>query len=291
MTRHRFAWFAIIWVILLTGSATAESVLDRIARTGILSAGTRDDAPPFAFRDAQGHLVGFSVDLIEEVRKALAQQLKRDIRTETLVVSPATRMAVIEGRQADLVCETGTETWPRQQQVDFSLPIFRDGTRVLTYRDRIDGASDLHNMRIGILDGGITGEILQKKLHDVKLVSYPNAPAALNALESGTVDGVANVGIVLRGMMLQATKRQGLVIVPRGEALGHETIACMLPQNDSKWLNFVNGVFRDLFRGIDEYRGRYVEIYNRWFGRDADITYPLDDRTVQFFLATLVWLN
>jgi polar amino acid transport system substrate-binding protein len=279
---------------VLLGSAIAappESVLDRIARTGVLSAGTRDDAPPFAFRDSQGHLVGFSVDLIEEVRKALAKKLGRDVRTDMLVVSPATRLSVIEGHQADLVCETATETWARQQEVDFSLPIFRDGTRVLAYRDTIDRAGDLHDMRIGVMDGSMTGEVLQHKLHNVTLTSFPNAPAALEALESGQIDGVANVGIVLRGMLSQATKRRGLVIVPRGEALDYETIACLLPQNDSRWHNFVNGVLRDLFRGIDQYRGRYVDIYNRWFGRDADIAYPLDDRTVQFFLATLVWLN
>lgn len=268
-----------------------ELTLARIARTGVLSAGTRDDAPPFAFRDKDGHLVGFSVDIIEEIRKALAAKLHRDIRTDMLVVSPATRLSVIEGHQADVVCETATETWPRQQEVDFSLPIFRDGTRVLAYRDRINAASDLHNMHIGVMDGSVTGEILQQKLHDLKLTSYPNAPAALDALEAGQVDGVANVGIVLRGMMSQATKRQGLVIVPRGEALGYETIACIVPQNDSPWRNFVNGVLRNLFRGIDQYRGRYVAIYDKWFGRNADIAYPLDDRTVQFFLSTLVWLN
>jgi polar amino acid transport system substrate-binding protein len=291
MTRHLLVFTLLLTAIGPALAAPPESVLDRIGRTGVLSAATRDDAPPFSFRGADGQLAGFSVDLIEEVRKALAVKFERDIRTDMMVVSPATRLSVIEGGQADLVCETATETWSRQQHVDFSLPIFRDGTRVLAYRDTIDRAADLHDMRIGALDGGVTGEILQHKLHDVKLRLYPNAATALRALESGEVDGVANVGIVLRGMISQATKPQGLVIIPRGEALGYETIACLLPQNDSQWRNFVNGVFRGLFRGIDEYRGRYVAIYDRWFGRDAGIDYPLDERTVQFYLATLAWLD
>jgi hypothetical protein len=65
----------------------------------------------------------------------------------------------------------------------------------------------------------------------------------------------------------------------------------MVPQDDSHWRDFVNGVLRDLFRGIDAYRGGYTEIYERWFGREAEIAYPLDERTVQFFLSTLVWLD
>jgi polar amino acid transport system substrate-binding protein len=272
-------------------AAAAESTLDRIARTGVLQAGTRDDAPPFAFRDAQGHLVGFSVDLIEEVRKALVRKLGREVRTDLDVVTSQTRLAAIEQGHDELVCETATVTWPRQQHVDFTLPIFRDGTRILAYRDTVNRARDLHDMRIGVVDGSVTGEVLQDKLPDIALRSYATMPAALHGLEAGEVDGIANVGLVLRGLLSSATQRQGLVIVPRGEALGYETVACMVPKNDSAWLDFVNGVLRDLFRGIDAYRGGYVTIYDRWFGRDAEIAYPLDDRTVQFFLATLVWLD
>jgi polar amino acid transport system substrate-binding protein len=265
--------------------------LDRIYHTGVLHAGTREDAPPFAFRNAQGQLVGFSVDLLEEVRKALAASLGRDVRTEPVIVSPLTRLVAIEEHRADLVCETATMTWPRQQRVDFTLPIFRDGTRVLAYRDTIDRMRDLHGMRIGIIDGAITGEILRARLPDATLLEFASMQEAVQALEAGAVDGVANTGIVLRGLFSSIGKRQGLVILPRGEALGYETLACLLPKDDSRWRDFVNGVLRDLFRGIGEYRGGYVAIYQRWFGRDADIAYPLDERTVQFFLATLAWLD
>ncbi len=272
-------------------AAPPENVLGRIASTGVLLAGTRDDAPPFAFRDSQGHLAGFSVDLIEEVRKALAQKLDREVRTEFLVVTSVTRSTVIEEHRADLVCETATMTWPRQQRVDFTLPIFRDGTRILTYRDTLSRVRDLQDLRVGIVDGSVTGEILHDKLPDIALTQFTTMQTALQALQAGTVDGIANVGIVLRGLLSDATKRQGLVIVPRGEALGYENIACLVPKDDPAWRDFVNGVFRELFRGIEAYRGGYVTIYDRWFGRNAKIDYPLDERTVQFFRSMLVWLD
>ena len=272
-------------------AAPPEPVLDRIARTGVLVAATKDDSPPFAFRDHDGQLVGFSIDLIEEVRKALAKKLGREVRTQDVLVTTMTRLSVIEDRQADLGCDTATMTWPRQQHVDFTLPIFRDGTRILAYRDTISTIADLRDLRVGVVEGSVTGEILREKMPDIALAWYPTMPAALHALESGDVGGIANVGIALRGLMPSAGKRQGLVIVPRGEALGYETIACMVPKDDSRWRDFVNGVLRDAFRGIDAYRGTYVTIYERWFGRDAAIAYPLDERTVQFFLSTLTWLD
>ena len=269
----------------------AETTLDRIARTGVLNAGTRQDAPPFAFRDKQGSLVGLSVDLIEAVRIALAARFDRPVRTEHAMVTSQTRMNVVESGQVDLVCETATVTWEREGRVDFSLPIFRDGTRILAYRETIDRVRDMRDLRIGIVQGSVTGRVLIEKLPGITLVPYPNMPDALRGLEATDVDGIANVGIVLRGLLSQAKKRQGLVIVPRGEALGYETLACLLPENDSKWRDFVNGVLRDLFRGIDAYRGGYANIYERWFGREADIAYPLDDRTVRFFQSSLVWLD
>lgn len=289
--------FPLITLVLGVSATTAslaappEPALDRIARTGVLIAGTREDAPPFAFRDAQDHLVGFSIDLIQEVRKALAAKLHRDVRTDLVVVTTMTRMSVIEEHRADIVCETATVTWPRQQRVDFTLPIFRDGTRILAYRETINRSHDLHDLRIGIVDGSVTGEILKDKLPDISLTSFATMPAALRALEADQVDGIANTGLVLRGLLANADRRQGLVIVPRGEALGYESLACIVPKDDPGWRDFVNGVFRELFRGIADYRGTYVRIYDRWFGRDADITYPLDERTVQFFLSTLIWLD
>ncbi len=271
--------------------ALAETTLDRIARTGVLNAGTRQDAPPFAFRDRQGNLVGLSVDLIEAVRLALAARFDRPVRTEHAMVTSQTRMNVIETGQVDLVCETATVTWEREGRVDFSLPIFRDGTRILAYRETIDRVRDMRDMRVGIVQGSVTGRVLIEKLPGITLVPYPNMPDALRALEAADVDGIANVGIVLRGLLSQASKRHGLVIVPRGEALGYETLACLLPENDSKWRDFVNGVLRDLLRGIEAYRGGYAGIYERWFGREADIAYPLDERTVRFFQSSLVWLD
>lgn len=48
-------------------------------------------------------------------------------------------------------------------------------------------------------------------------------------------------------------------------------------------------MLRDLLRGIEAYRGGYMAIYDRWFGRGAAIAYPLDERTVQFFVDVNAW--
>lgn len=271
--------------------AAAGPTLDRVLRTGTLNAGTRDDAPPFAFRDRDGAIRGFSVDLIEAVRAEIERRTGRPIATRFVIVTTQTRLEAIESGAADLVCETATVTWARQQRVDFSLPIFRDGTRVLGYRERLLSITDPAGLRVGVVEGSVTARVLAQAWPGVTPLPFASMPAALVDLEAGKLDAIANVGVVLRGLMERAERKAGLMIMPRGDALGYETLACPLPPNDSEWRNLVNGALRELVRGIGDYRGGYYDIYQRWFGRDAALPYPLDAAQARFFHHMQIWLD
>lgn len=117
MFRSLAAFLAVaasLWQCGPARAAPPQPALERIAQSGVLIAATRDDAPPFAFRDRGGNLAGFSVDLIEQVRKALAAKLERPVQTQFVIVSSQTRVSTIEAHKADLGCETATMTWPRE---------------------------------------------------------------------------------------------------------------------------------------------------------------------------------
>ncbi len=62
-----------VWLagVLLLGAAApvlAETVLEKIRRTGVLTAGTRGISIPFAFINEKNEWIGFSVDLLEAIR-------------------------------------------------------------------------------------------------------------------------------------------------------------------------------------------------------------------------------
>jgi polar amino acid transport system substrate-binding protein len=66
---------AAVWLagLLLFGAAApvlAETILEKISRTGVLSAGTRGNAIPFAFINEKNEWIGFSIDLLEAIRLA-----------------------------------------------------------------------------------------------------------------------------------------------------------------------------------------------------------------------------
>src|SRR5262245_64704210 len=87
---------AAIWLagVLLLGTAApvlAETVLEKINRTGVLIAGTRGTSIPFAFINEKNEWIGFSVDLLEATRARLEKKLGKPIKLEKKEITPEDR--------------------------------------------------------------------------------------------------------------------------------------------------------------------------------------------------------
>ena len=269
--------------------AAADGVLARIEAEGVIRAGTRASAPPFAGKVEKGGFEGFSVDLLEEIRASVEERVGRSIALELHEVTPGDRLQRVAAGELDIVCGITTPTWDREVLVDFSVPFFRDGTRILIHRERATGGVDLGRIDIGVVEGTTTVAIISEALPTANLRLYPSMQDAMVGLAAGEVHGVANIGITLLGLAARAEPRRSVVLLPRTYALAMETLACVLPQDDSPWRDVVNRVLIDLFSGVEDSNSRYDVLYERWFGRHSEIFYPLD-RSNRNYLGTLsIW--
>ena len=287
---------AALLAFALQGSACAESALDRIRNTGILNAGTRADAMPFAYRlqqagEKEERLAGFSVDLIEQIRKKLSEKFGREIETRLQITKASDRLALVASHAIDIECGITTPTWERQKLVDFSIPFFGNGTRVMALRSTAKGFDDLRGKRIGIAAGTTTAAILKQHVPDAIVVEVPDMATGFKMFAAGELDGLSNVGIVLRALVEKSPLKSKVTLLPRTEALSYESMACSLPLDDSKWRAFVNEVLADLLDGIDQYRGGYFEIYDKWFGPRGVVYFPLDYIVAQKLSASIIWLK
>jgi len=270
--------------------AVAEtSVLDRISRDGVIRAGTRANAAPFAQKIASGEFKGFSVDLLQEIRAAAQKALKRSVRVELFEVTPSDRLQRVAKGELDIVCGITTPTWSRESLVDFSLPFFRDGTRVMMYRGKAGEVVDVGRLKIGVVKNTTTVAVLRDRLPAASVRDYPNMGDAMRGLEKGEVDGVANVGVVLLGLAERSEPRRSVVLLPRTRPLATESLACVLPQDDSRWRDLVNRTLVEMFAEVREFNGRYEEIYSRWFGRNGALFYPLDRSTRDYLADISIW--
>ncbi len=271
------------------GAHAADGVLERVAAEGVIRAGTRASAAPFAQKTASGEFEGFSVDLLEEIRAAAQRTVGRAVRLALFEVTPADRLQRVAAGEIDIVCGITTPTWKREGLVDFSLPFFRDGTRVMVYRGRAGRVADIHRLKIGVVQGTTTVAVVKDRLPAASLRVYANMGNAMRGLETGEVEGVANVGVVLLGLSARSKPRRSVVLLPRTRALATETLACVLPQNDSRWRDLINRTLVEMYLDVEDFRGRYEEIYNRWFGRDSALFYPLDRGTRAYLADISVW--
>ena len=273
------------------GMVWAEHVLDRINNTGVFNAGTRADALPFAYRDKKGQLVGFSVDLLREIHKRLEQRFGRPIEMKLIPTTASDRMEMVANAAIDIQCGIATPTWEREVPVDFSIPFFGNGTRIMTLRTTALRLEGLRGKRIGVAVCTTTAGILTEHVPDAAIVEVPNMDVGFALFERGEIDGLSNIGIVLRAKVEKSPLKSKVVLLPRTEALSYESMACILPQNDSEWRDFVNRTFVELFDGVDEFRGPYIEIYERWFGPRGVIYFPLDYAVAQRLAAAIIWLK
>ena len=269
--------------------AETDGVLARIAAEGVIRAGTRASAPPFARKLETGGFEGFSVDLLQLIRAAAEEKVGRPVALELHEVTPGDRLQRVAGGELDIVCGITTPTWDREVLVDFSVPFFRDGTRILIYREHATGGVDLGRLDIGVVEDTTTVAIVNEELPTANLHFFPTMKDAMAALAAGEVKGVANIGITLLGLAAKAEPRRSVVLLPRSYALAMETLACVLPQDDSAWRDTVNRVIIDIFSGVEDSNSRYDEIYDRWFGRHSEIFYPLDRDNRSYLSTVSIW--
>lgn len=268
----------------------AESVMDRVARTGVLDAGTRSDAIPLAFRGPDNTLQGLAVDILREIASRLEIELGQPVKLNLLAITPVNRIELIENGTIAIECGITTPTWSREKRVDFSVPFFENGTRVLAFRNAARSLGDLSDKRIGAIGGSTTIGILRANLPGATVIEIPDMEAGIRQLLDGQLDGLANIGVVLRALIENLEVKNQLLLLPRSGALDWESTACMLPQDDSRWRDFVNRVLFDLLDGVDQFRGIYFDMYERWLGPQGPIYYPLDDQVSRRLAEGLMWL-
>lgn len=273
------------------GAARAEEALERIARTGILNAGTRTDAMPFGYRLKDGQLGGLSVDLLRALQDELARRLNRPIELRLQPVTSSNRIAMVEDASIDIECGITTPTWTRERTVDFSIPFFGNGTRIMALRAAIRTLEDLHGKRIGAVRGSTTLQIIADAVPGAALVEVSDMESGLAMLERGELDGLSNLGIVLRAQVEDSPLKSKVLLLPRTGALSYEAIACVVPKDDSAWRDLVNQTLAALLDGIEDYKGRFMDIHDRWLGPGGAVYYPLDHAVAQRLAASVIWLK
>lgn len=275
--KHKEMVIAILtmcWGLILPTPSWGGTVLDRIKETGVMNAGTRKDAIPFAYVNNKGEWVGYSLDILELIRQQLEKQLNQPIKINLVEVTPSNRFEKIQNRTIDIECGSTTITWEREKSVDFSFGYFPGGTQMLVKKGSdLTTLDSLVNKRVGVVPN-TTNEALIKSLQPkAKLVLVKDRLEGLAKLEQGEIDGFASDGIVLVGLKQKAKIPTNYEIVPEYPYVV-ESYGCVIPEDESQWRDLVNYTLIEYMEGIVSDNQGFAKIYEKWFGENGVTPYP-----------------
>ncbi len=185
-------------------SNVAEDVA-AINKRGVLRVGVKNVTKGFGYQDpATGKFSGLEVDLSE----ALAKKLGVDV--EYTPVTAATRTALLDSGDVDVVAATFTITPERKNSWDFTTPYYTDHVGVLVEKaSGLKSLADLKGKVVGVSSGSTSAKALVKAMIDAKIIDgegfdpktfdaatwnkgvsfkqYADYPAISTALTSGEV--------------------------------------------------------------------------------------------------------
>jgi ABC-type amino acid transport substrate-binding protein len=250
---------------LLLSLPAASATLDRIKEAGTITFGYREGAQPFSFKDRQGKVRGYSVDLCTRVAAAIQRDLSlKELKIAWLPVDASTRLAMVASGKIDAECGTTTITLSRMQTVDFSLPVFVDGGGVLVRgNSKLASLANLKGRRVAVIAGTTTEQALARALGAIDspatLVPVKNGTEGMSLLTQNKVDGYAGDRVVLAELRLRSQFPETFSFIAND--FSFEPYALVLPRNDPDFRLSVNRALAGLYRS-----GDIDAIFQRWLG-------------------------
>lgn len=255
----------------------AESVLDKIERTGKITVGLREDAAPFGFYDKSSNWVGFSVDVAQRLADELGKKFNKTIQIERKPVNSKTRIPLVANGEIDIEIGTTTITLAREEVIDFSLPFFITGARIIVPKGSpIKDVSDLAGRRVGVAQGTTHGKNIETAMEKglikskSEVVQFEDHAKGFLGLTQGKVDAYFTDESILYGQKKKAPNPDDWEIV--GQYLSYEPYGFIMPSNDSKWRDFVNTFLIRLIKS-----GEFYRLYDRWMGPAGEVPMPMSE--------------
>ena len=240
-------------------SGQEDTSLDDIMEKGYFIVGLDDAFPPMGYRDADGNIVGFDIDLA----KAVAEQMGIEVKFQP-VVWENIAFEVANGN-VDVIWNGCTITEKRKESFDFSDPYMENAQVVIV----LSGASyqtfaDLAGKQIGVQDGSSAELAIESNAEFASSIAgttgYPTNDKALLDLVAGRVDAVvADVTVYGYYYGIDPTTYRRL-----DEELGAEEFGIAFSKDADSFQ-------AALQEALDEVvaNGTAKEISEKWFGYDV----------------------
>ena len=258
--------------VVLMGTVTfAGETLDRVDSSKVLKVATNAGWPPQSFLDDSNQLVGFDIDVANEIAKRLGVVAEFD--TPEWGVMTGGRWS---GRW-DVAVGSITPTKPRSEVLDFAgIYYYTPYVFAVNADSKVSDPKDLNGKKIGVETGTTSEEYINRNL----IIDAPGVAPVEYWLEPGEVktyadsmlpfddlrlgDGV-RVDAVIAGeqTVLGAIKNGYPIKILAGDYAFQEPLAIVADKGDAEWTAKVTATIEAM-----KADGTLSALTTKWYGKD-----------------------
>lgn len=262
-------------------SEAPASTLDRIRETAVLRIGY-GDTPPFSYRNVDGTVMGYAIDLCKTIAEELRVQLglpRLDLKY--VPRTPSNRVQLLNSGEIDIECNASTNTEERRRSVAFAISHFFASTRYVSLaKNGFKSLADLKgrsvSVALGTVNVGQITKVNREKKLSLSLINADSLQAAFDLVSDERASAFAMDDILLSSMIAASPN-------PAAYALSVETLTepepygFMLRLGDKAFEEAVNTALRKTYSSPE-----MPEIYDRWFtqpipGKNINLRLPMSE--------------
>jgi len=231
------------------------SDLDQIKSAGVFRVGTEGTYPPFTYHDDSGKLVGFDVEIGEEIAKRLG------VKAQFLEGRWDGLIAGLDANRYDAVINQVGITEERKKKYDFSDPYIASKA-VLIVRSDNDEIKDFADLKGKKAAQSLTsnfGKLAQAS--GAELVGTEGFDQSIQLVLNGRADATINDSLSFFDFKKHKPDAPVKIAASQDKA---DYSGIIISKNEPKLLDAINAALKDI-----KADGTYQKIADKYFGQDV----------------------
>jgi polar amino acid transport system substrate-binding protein len=253
--RYGSAWLMGVLALIHAGLLQAGAIDDAVRR-GVLKVGTTPTYMPFEMKDKQGRIVGFEIDLLQAMSRALGVELE-------LVAVPYTELIPgLMAKKFDLIGSGMTVTQERNLKLNFSDSFIVVGQTVLLHPRLAGTVTSIEDLdeagyRVATTEGTTGEAAAQRFLGAARLISFATSEEGVRQVVEGKAD--AFVHDAPYNLIVMSRPENGTLLALE-QPFTFEPLAFGLKKGDYDSLNWINHFLNQVAQD-----GTYDRLHDKWF--------------------------
>lgn len=252
-------------LVTLVGCSTAKASngdsKEAIVERGYIVMGLDDTFAPMGFRDENGELIGFDIDLANEVFERIGVEVKFQ------PIDWSMKETELNSNNIDVIWNGYSITDERKAKVAFADAYLENKQIIVTMADSsINSKSDLEGKKVAVQNGSSTLDAIYKEPGIVESfdggepILFDTNNEAFMDLEAGRADAVVADEVLARYYIQQKNQEEYKILE---EDFGREEYGIGVRKEDKELLEIINNTLDDMRSD-----GSYDDIYEKWFGEN-----------------------